>query len=52
MSDTTSTTETKTVEYDPKAVREWARAEGLKVGDRGRISTEVVDAYRAAHPGA
>lgn len=49
MSDTTTTTASSP---DPKAVREWARAEGLKVGDRGRISTEVVDAYRAAHPGA
>jgi hypothetical protein len=28
-----------------QAIREWARRRGMKVSDRGRIPTEVVDAY-------
>jgi hypothetical protein len=31
------------------AIREWARSQGLKVSERGRVSGEVVDAYSAAH---
>jgi len=31
------------------AIREWARANGHKVSDRGRIKAEVVDAFEAAH---
>ena len=30
-------------------VREWAKSQGLKVNDRGRISGDVMDAFRAAH---
>lgn len=30
-------------------LREWARANGYKVGDRGRISREVREAFAAAH---
>jgi len=30
-------------------IREWAKAQGLKVSERGRISADVMDAYRAAH---
>ena len=30
------------------AVREWARANGHKVNDRGRISKAVIEAYQAA----
>jgi hypothetical protein len=30
-------------------VRNWARSNGYSVNDRGRISTEVLDAYTAAH---
>jgi hypothetical protein len=30
------------------AVREWARANGHKVNDRGRISKSVIEAYQAA----
>jgi Lsr2 len=33
---------------DPAAVREWARANGYTVGDRGRIPAPVVEAFRAA----
>ncbi|MFD0203807.1 MULTISPECIES: AAA family ATPase [Saccharothrix] len=38
---------TKTV--DPTLVRAWARRTGRQVGDRGRISQDVIDAYEAAH---
>jgi DNA polymerase-3 subunit epsilon len=34
---------------DPAAVRAWARERGYDVGTRGRISTNVLIAYRAAH---
>lgn len=34
---------------DIGAIREWARANGFKVGDKGRISGEVRDAYEAAN---
>ncbi len=30
------------------AIREWARANGHQVSDRGRISKSVMDAYQAA----
>lgn len=33
---------------DVTAIREWARANGYQVSDRGRISTEVREAYEAA----
>ena len=33
---------------DTKAVREWAKANGYKVGDRGRIPAEVIAEYRSA----
>src|SRR5215469_4161505 len=32
-------------------IREWARAQGYAVGDRGRIPGEVRSAYDAAHRG-
>lgn len=30
-------------------VREWARSQGLKVSDRGRIPGDIVNQYDAAH---
>lgn len=30
-------------------IREWARANGFDVSERGRVSAEVRDAYAAAH---
>lgn len=33
---------------DANAVREWARANGYTVGDKGRIAAEVRSAYEAA----
>jgi len=32
-----------------QAMRTWAKEHGFKVSDRGRVSQEVQDAYRAAH---
>jgi len=34
---------------DVGEIREWAKSQGLKVSERGRISAEVMDAYRAAN---
>jgi hypothetical protein len=31
------------------AIRDWARKNGHEVADRGRIKTEIVDAFEAAH---
>jgi hypothetical protein len=33
---------------DPKAVRAWAAGQGIDVSPRGRISSEVLEKYRAA----
>ncbi len=35
-------------DVDPKVVREWAKARNMQVSDRGRVPTEVVEAYKAA----
>ncbi len=32
---------------DTAAIREWARANGFKISDRGRISAEIMAAYEA-----
>jgi hypothetical protein len=37
------------VRHNQSDVREWARAQGLKVSDRGRIPAEVMSQYEAAH---
>lgn len=34
---------------DPRTVKEWARANGYQVADRGRIPKAVVDAFDAAN---
>jgi hypothetical protein len=34
---------------ETQAIREWARQNGHKVSERGRISQTVLEAYRAAH---
>jgi hypothetical protein len=34
---------------DTNSVREWARANGYQVADRGRIKSEVIAAYQAAN---
>jgi len=33
----------------PQQIRDWARANGHQVSDRGRLSATVVQAYEAAH---
>jgi hypothetical protein len=33
-------------------VRQWARQNGLEVGERGRLSPDVLEAYAKAHGGA
>lgn len=38
----------RTTSTDPQRIREWARAQGLEVGDRGRIRAEIVEAYMEA----
>ena len=38
-----------TKKEDLNAIREWARANGHTVSDRGRISQEIRDAYAAAN---
>lgn len=32
-----------------KAIRDWARSQGLDTGKRGRIPTEIVEKFNAAH---
>ena len=34
---------------DTGEIREWAKVQGMKVSERGRISAEVLEAYNAAH---
>jgi len=36
--------------YDAKAVRAWAKANGIEVNSRGRISGEILEAYSKANP--
>lgn len=38
----------KTSRSDASAIREWAKAQGKEVSERGRIPDEVVKAYEAA----
>ena len=34
---------------DTSAVRDWARGQGLKVSDRGRIPSDILEKYEAAN---
>ena len=34
---------------DRAVIRAWARLQGISIGERGRISAEIIDRYRAAH---
>ncbi|MFV0251969.1 MAG: Lsr2 family protein [Beutenbergiaceae bacterium] len=34
---------------DTGAIREWARANGYQVSDRGRVSAQIREAYAVAH---
>lgn len=40
---------TKAQAKDPAAIREWAKANGFNVSSRGRISSEVQQAFEAAN---
>jgi len=40
---------TRPARHNQSDVREWARAQGLKVSDRGRIPAEIIAQYQAAH---
>lgn len=44
-----STSRTAGPSVDRAAVRTWARDQGLKVSERGRISADVIGQYEAAH---
>jgi Lsr2 len=39
----------KRAAVSPGTVREWARTNGYAVSSRGRLSAELLDAYRAAN---
>jgi hypothetical protein len=36
--------------YDAKKVRTWAKANGIEINSRGRISGEILEAYAKANP--
>ena len=38
----------KNTDIDTQAVRSWAESNGYKISPRGRIKTEIVDAFRTA----
>lgn len=40
----------KAGQFDAKTVRAWAKTVGIEVNSRGRLSAEVLDAYRKANP--
>ena len=46
---TSGTATTSSRKRDLGAVREWAKANGHKVSDRGRVPQSILDAYDAAH---
>jgi hypothetical protein len=37
------------VRRDTKHIREWLRSEGVEISDRGRIPTDLMKRYNAAH---
>jgi hypothetical protein len=39
----------RSVRHDQSDVRAWARGQGLKVSDRGRIPADVLARYESAH---
>jgi hypothetical protein len=42
-------TTTRNLGASTKEMRDWARSNGFKVSDRGRVSAEVRQAFEAAH---
>lgn len=45
----TKTTRARSSGGNTKAVREWARANGYEVSDRGRVPDDIMGAYTAAN---
>lgn len=45
----TRSTGTRSRNSDTAVIREWAREQGMKVSDRGRVSGEIRRAYYQAH---
>jgi hypothetical protein len=39
----------RTRDYDPKAVRAWAEAQGLEVSTRGRVPSDLVTKFQEAN---
>ena len=46
---TKSAAETKRPKEQTAAIRQWAIRNGYEVSDRGRIPTEIIEAFEAAH---
>jgi hypothetical protein len=46
---TKKTARTRTPKVQPAAIREWARRNGYQMSERGRISSEIVEAFEAAN---
>ena len=44
-----ATTGTRPDKEQSQAIREWARANGYQIGERGRISAAIQEAFNAAH---
>lgn len=42
---------TRSSRSDTTAIRDWAREQGLKVSDRGRIPSDILAKYEAANAG-
>ena len=42
-------TDESMVDTSPKAIRSWANAKGLEIGDRGRIKAEIRNSYLEEH---
>jgi Lsr2 len=46
---TKETARTRTPNVQPAAIREWARRNGHQMSERGRLSSEIVEAFKAAN---
>lgn len=40
---------TRTSKVQPASIREWARRNGYQMSERGRISSEIMEAFKAAN---
>jgi hypothetical protein len=43
------TTRTTAHRLDRAAIRTWARDQGMVISDRGRLSTDIIEQYKAVH---